>query len=203
MDQRRGRGSGLVGALAKPGAMVFAIVAFGLVAGACSSSAPARSVATLPGHQAAATSAGELTPAQGDADMVAFTRCLRGHGVDEPDPFHRPGHQGLSVEIPSPGPTTNAALSACNHFIAPIAQMKQAHARQELAQWLPALTHYAQCMRSHDIPMLDPTPQGAVNLGNVPGISSDFGRDSPQFRAADGACRHLLPVAIHDDGTGP
>ena len=58
-------------------------------------------------------------------------------------------------------------------------------------------------MRAHDIPMLDPTSFGALNLGNPPGVSSDFGRYSPQFRAADTACRHLLPAGVHDDGTGP
>ena len=182
---------------------VLAIAVAGLVAGACSTSSPARGVASLPGHHTAAPSSAQLTSAQSDADMVAFTRCLRAHGLDEPDPFHRPGHQGLSVEVPTPGPSTNAALSACNHFLAPIAQMKQAHARQELASWLPGLTHYAQCMRAHDIPMLDPTAEGALNLGNVPGIASDFGRYSPQFRAADTACRHLLPPGVHDNGTGP
>jgi hypothetical protein len=147
--------------------------------------------------------AGPLTQAQNDQDMVYFTRCLRSHGVAVPDPFHRPGHAGLTVDIPTPGPGTNAALTACNHFIAPIAQMKQAHAQQELAAWLPALTHYAECMRTHDIPMLDPDANGSLNLGNVPGITNDFGRYSPQFRAADTACRHLLPRAVHDDGTGP
>ena len=58
-------------------------------------------------------------------------------------------------------------------------------------------------MRSHDINMLDPTQLGELNLGHVPGITSDFGRYSPQFRAADAACRHLLPAGVHDDGTGP
>jgi hypothetical protein len=58
-------------------------------------------------------------------------------------------------------------------------------------------------MRAHDIDMLDPTPGGQLNLGQVAGITSNFGRYSPQFRAADTACRHLLPAGIHDDGTGP
>jgi len=58
-------------------------------------------------------------------------------------------------------------------------------------------------MRSHDIDMLDPAPGGALSLRTVPGITSDFGRYSPQFRAADSACRHLLPAGIHDNGTGP
>jgi hypothetical protein len=183
------------------GILLFGLAGF--VAAACSSPSSTSSVASLPGHAAAAPASGQLTAAQSDQDMVNFTRCLRSRGVAEPDPFHRPGHVGLSIEVPAPGPSTNGALSACNHFIAPIAQMKQAHAQPQLASWLPALTRYAQCMRSHDISMLDPDTQGNLNLGNVPGISSDFGRESPQFRAADSACRHLLPAAVHDDGTGP
>jgi hypothetical protein len=179
------------------------VAAVGLAATSCSSPSTARSVASLSGHAAATQTTGPLTVAQSDRDMVNFARCLRSHGVAESDPFHRPGHSGLSVEVPTPGPTTNAALTACNHFLAAIQQMKQAGARQELAAWLPALTHYAVCMRTHDIAMLDPNAQGSVNLGNVPGISNDFGRYSPQFRAADTACRHLLPAAVHDDGTGP
>jgi hypothetical protein len=58
-------------------------------------------------------------------------------------------------------------------------------------------------MRARDIAMLDPTPDGQLSLGQVPGITSDTGRYSPQFRNADAACRHLLPAGIHDDGTGP
>ncbi|HWW52159.1 MAG TPA: hypothetical protein VNY84_00210 [Acidimicrobiales bacterium] len=179
------------------------LVAVGLLAAACSSPSTAGSVASLPGHGSASQTTGALTVSQSDQDMVHFTRCLRSHGVAEPDPFHRPGHDGLSVDIPTPGPTTNAALSACNHFLAPIAQLKQAGARQQLSAWLPALTHYAECMRTHDIAMLDPDAQGSLNLGNVPGISNGFGRYTPQFRAADTACRHLLPSAVRDDGTGP
>ena len=175
----------------------------GLLAGACSSTPSSSSVASLPGHDGNAHATAALTVTQSDQDMVNFTRCLRSHGVAEPDPFHRPGHVGLSIEIPTPGPSTNSALTTCNHFIAPIAQEKEAGAHAELAAWLPQLTHYAQCMRRHNISMLDPTAQGAVSLGNVPGISSDFGRYSPQFRAADTACRHYLPAAVHDDGTGP
>jgi hypothetical protein len=173
----------------------------GTLAGCGGSTTP--SVASLPGRTTDSTTTASLSVDQTDQDMVRFARCLRTHGVDEPDPFHRPGHSGLSVDIPPAGPTTNSALAACNHFLAPLVHAKQAHARQELASWLPQLTRYAQCMRSHDIAMLDPDANGSLNLGNVPGITSDFGRYSPQFRSADGACRHFLPAAVHDDGTGP
>jgi hypothetical protein len=178
------------------------VIEVGLAAASCSSSHP-RSVASLPAHGAASSTPASLTQAQSDQNMIDFTRCLRSHGVAEPDPFHRPGHVGLTVNIPTPGPGTTAALNACNHFLAPLEEIKRAGAQRELASWLPGLTRYAECMRSHDISMLDPDAQGELNLGQVPGISSDFGRYSPQFRTADGACRSLLPAAVHDDGTGP
>jgi hypothetical protein len=141
--------------------------------------------------------------AQFDQDAVNYTRCLRAHGVNEPDPFTRPGHTGLSFEVPADTAANRPAIAACAHFISKIVAAKQAGASQELSRWLPSLVRYAACMRSHDVPMLDPGPMGQLNLGNVPGINSDFGRYSPQFRAADRACRHLLPAGVHDDGTGP
>ena len=119
---------------------------------------------------------------------------MRSHGVQVSDPVHRPGHAGLSIDMPSRGPATNAAYAACIHFIQANITAKQAGAAAKAAPHLAALTRYAQCMRSHDINMLDPTPLGELNLGHVPGITSDFGRYSPQFRAADAACRHFLPA---------
>jgi hypothetical protein len=135
--------------------------------------------------------------------MISFTRCMRGHGVQMRDPFHRPGHSGLSIDMPTQDSATRVAYRACTHFIQSLIQAKQAGAAAQAAPHLQALTHYAQCMRSHDISMLDPTPAGQLSLGNVPGMTSDFGRYSPQFRAADTACRHLLPAGVTDDGTGP
>jgi hypothetical protein len=134
---------------------------------------------------------------------VHFAHCLRAHGVNEPDPFTRPGHNGLTFEMPPDTAANHAAIAACEHFIAKLVAAKQAGASAQLAHWLPSLVRYASCMRAHDVPMLDPGPEGQLNLGNVPGITSDFGRYSPQFRAADRACRHLLPAGVHDDGTGP
>lgn len=177
----------------------------GVATAACSSGAPARQVATLPSDEASTGtgSGGTQTVSQSDQAFVDFARCLRSHGVNEPDPRQRPGDVGLSVDIPRPTAANRAALAACDHFMAKTFSDKEAGASRELAQWLPSLVRYAACMRSHDIDMLDPGPDGQLNLGDVPGITSDFGRYSPQFRAADAACRHLLPAGVRDDGTGP
>jgi len=170
----------------------------------CSSSASGPQVASLGGHHGSA--AGQrLTQAQSDRDMVNFARCMRAHGVAMPDPVHEPGHAGLTLQFPSatPGPGMRAANTACQHFIGPIIQAKQAGGAAISAPRLAKLTDYARCMRAHDIPMLDPDRFGDLNLGNPPGVSSDFGRYSPQFRSADTACRHLLPAGVRDNGTGP
>ena len=178
--------------------------AFALAVAACSgATSTGRPVANLPGGLARQAANTSLTQAQSDQDMVNFAHCLRAHGVQVPDPFHRPGHSGLSIEVPAPTAANRPALAACTHFIEPIISMKNAHAQAVMAPLLPALTRYARCMRGHDIALLDPTPEGEVNLGRVAGISNDFGRYSPQFRAADSSCRHFLPASIHDDGTGP
>jgi hypothetical protein len=177
---------------------------------ACSSGSGAQAgpgnspVASLSGHGGSATGAPQMPSlTQSDQDFVNFARCMRAHGVQMSDPFHRPGHAGLSIDMPTRDAATSAAYGACTHFIAKIIAAKQAGAASRAVADLPALTRYAQCMRNHDISMLDPGPYGQLNLGNVPGITSDFGRYSPQFRAADSACRHLLPAGVHDDGTGP
>lgn len=177
-----------------PWALAVALLATVLLAAGCSSGQP--EAGGQAGHQ--------LTQNQSDQDMVSFARCMRGHGVQVSDPVHRPGHVGLSIDMPPQDAATRIAYAACNHFIAPIVQMKDSGAAAQAAPHLAALTRYAECMRAHDINMLDPTPQGQLNLGRVPGLASnDFGRYSPQFRSADAACRHLLPAGVTDDGTGP
>jgi hypothetical protein len=175
------------------------VAAAAVLAGAAVLAAGCSSAARGPGVPAAQP----LTQQQGDQNIVSFTRCMRGHGVQMSDPVHRPGHAGLSIDMPSRGPATNAAYGACIHFIQANIDAKQAGAASRAAPHLAALIRYAQCMRSHDINMLDPTPLGELNLGHVPGITSDYGRYSPQFRAADAACRHFLPAGVRDDGTGP
>jgi len=178
------------------------LVAVGGCSSAASSGAP---VASLPGHATAGSgsSSQALTEQQSDQEMISFTRCMRGQGVQISDPYHRPGHAGLTLDLPTRDSVTSAAYAACTHFIQGIINMKAAGMASQAAPDLAALSRYAQCMRSHDIDMLDPTPQGVLSLGTVPGITSDYGRYSPQFRAADAACRHLLPAGVHDDGTGP
>jgi hypothetical protein len=135
--------------------------------------------------------------------MLLFTRCMRTHGIDMGDPVARPGHAGLSIDLPERGPATSTAYRACGSLLQPLIEAKQAHQRVIPDSERLGLVHYADCMREHSISMLDPTPDGALSLGNVPGVNTDFGRYSPQFLVADRVCRRLLPAGVHDNGTGP
>lgn len=164
--------------------------------GACSSGPAGPSVASLPSHSAHPPTA--LTQAQEFQRLVKFAECMRSHGIDVPDP--QPG----SFQIPAgTDPSTTAAMRACRHWLPSVNTGSAGSSNGNLAAELPHLIAYARCMRAHDIAMLDPNSFGALNLGPVPGITNDFGRYSPQFRAADAACRGLLPADVHDDGTGP
>jgi hypothetical protein len=163
---------------------------------ACSSGRPGPGVASLPSHSGRPST--NLTQAQEFQRLVKFAECMRSHGIDVPDP------QAGRVQIPAAtDPATAAALRACQQWLPTLNAGAVSSQNAKLAAELPGLIAYARCMRGHDIAMLDPNSIGALNLGQVPGINNDFGRYSPQFRAADAACRHLLPGGVHDDGTGP
>ena len=185
-----------------PGGRLLTVAALAVVlAAGCSAAASgpgSTPVASLSGSTSASRSAPALTQAQSDQDMISFARCMRAHGVQMSDPVHRPGHAGLSIDMPERGPATNAAYAACTHLIQAMLDLKAAGAAAQAAPHLAALTRYAECMRGHGVNMDDPTPQGEVRMGQ-----NDFGRYSPQFRAADTACRHLLPAGVGDDGSGP
>ena len=191
---------------------VFAALALiAVLSAACSSPPQSRSIASLPSLGGSTTTTPPtLSKAQqialDDQHMVDFARCMRSHGVMESDPVPDPiaGHAGLTMQVPSRTASNGAAFDACIHFLQTSGAGNGGSGGPAIsAAQLAARTSYARCMRSHDIAMLDPDQYGDLGLGNVPGINNGFGRYSPQFRAADSACRHLLPAGSHDEGSGP
>lgn len=176
---------------------VLSVLALGAGIAACGGGSP-RPVA----HNLALNSGGRA--------FLAFTGCMRQHGVHMGDPYHRAGHSGLTLDFPTKTPPVIRALGHCQHIIASIIALKEAGmaARQNGMSYAQrrarqlGLLHYAQCMRTHGIPMLDPDGNGNLDLGNVPGIAA-VGRYTPTFLRADHACRSLLPAGVADNGSGP
>ncbi len=178
--------------------------AVGLVLGGCVSGGRSAGVPSASGT-GADTPTTALTSAGADQLFVDYVHCVRSHGVTIADPTHRPGHQGLTLNLPdSETPGFAAANAACQHIIVPVQAMKNGNQGAPSQATMTALIAYARCMRAHDIPLLDPAAtDGHISLGHVDGINNDIGRSDPQFSAADTACRHLLPAGVTDDGTGP
>src|SRR5712691_10786402 len=114
----------------RPGAgrlSVVVLAGVAVLATGCSSAARgpgSAPVASLSGSASASPPARALTQARSDQDMISLDRCMRGHGVQMSDPVHRPGHAGLSIDLPTRDSATSAAYAACTHFIQGIIQDK-------------------------------------------------------------------------------
>ena len=137
---------------------------------------------------------GGSSPAAGGAGSpvqaaLAYARCMRAHGVpDFPDPdshgqFNVKGHSASSQET--------AANQVCHHLLNVGGQVDQ---RQ---QALGPLLKYARCIRAHGLPNFPDPHYDSGGIGTPSGIALG-GRgansvNSPQFRSANQACRHLLP----------
>jgi hypothetical protein len=111
------------------------------------------------------------TPTQ---DPRRFAECLRGRGIDVPDP--QPGEQ---VELPDKDDRTRAALRACAQFAPP------SRPENESAFDPAASRAYAACIRQQGFPDFpDPDERG-------PRIPKDLVNDE-RFTAADRECAHHL-----------
>jgi hypothetical protein len=176
-------------------------------AGALAVAAAVAVLVTACGGGGAPSSASPPTYVQ----VLALAQCMRGHGVPSfPDPDAAgsytltsngsiEGAGGSSVDINSS--QAQAAYGHCRHLLPggpSISQLeqKQQQEQQQQEKALPALLKWEQCVRSHGVPNFN---LGLGGQSPAPGNSGAFNPNSPQFQAAQRACRHLLPpgVSLH------
>ncbi|NUO60888.1 MAG: hypothetical protein HOV78_29875 [Hamadaea sp.] len=142
-----------------------------------------------------ATVQGTATPsptASFQPDPAAFAKCMRDHHVNIPDPV--PGQEWRPDK---PREVTReqfeAAVRTCQSFLGENL-LGQPPSPQEMEK----LRAFAVCMREHGIEMTDPLPDGNMKInGRLGQLNRTQLNADPQFRAAEDACKHLLPV---DDG---
>jgi hypothetical protein len=136
---------------------------------------------------------------------LKFSKCMRDHGVDFPDP-QRVGSGGIKItgrNINPNDPKTKSAQSACQKYMQIGGGETIDPARRAKLQ--ESALKFARCMREHGVDMPDPQLSGKGGLtfqagpgsggGNSgPGKNKGLGvnPDSPKFKAADKACNHLL-----------
>lgn len=165
-----------------------AVIAAGAIAGGCGSASNGPGVAGAGSHP---TTANGSTSASGHGSPLAYSRCMRTHGVPNfPDPTVRSGG-GFGFSFPQGvdprSPQFQAADRACKSQL-PGGHFTPAQQQQAMA----AALRVSQCMRAHGIKDFpDPNNQGGTAIKAGPG--SDLDPNNPQFKAANAACQHLMP----------
>jgi hypothetical protein len=175
---------GLVGLLA--------VLALGLVA--CGAKKGNNGIATANGNKASASAS--VDP---EEQLRQYAACMRAHGVNMADPQTADGGAGGGgpvIQSGGPGsntgpddPTFQAAQTACRSLAPNGGNMPKPNAQQ-----LEQLRKFSVCMRAHGINIPDPDPDGGgIMIQNSGNPDPDLQPDSPKFKAAQEACRNLLP----------
>jgi hypothetical protein len=174
------------------------VAAITLFAAGCGGSSGAK-VAQLETTTAASGSSNAVAAASSSSkpNPAAFSACMRKNGVPN---FPDPDAQGrLFVRINPKGgisPTSAAfrkAQQACQKLAPNGGNRGAALGKGGEEQML----RFAACMRSHGVPKF-PDPQFSADGGVTMKIGPAAGVDlsSPQFRAAQDACRRLVPGGL-------
>jgi hypothetical protein len=130
-------------------------------------------------------------PGSSKAQALAYSRCMRSHGVsDFPDPTTPAGggvafqvNGGPGSDLNQSNPTFRATSDACRGLL-PGGQQSATIPAPNLAAELT----WVRCLRSRGVPSFpDPNNQGAFD-------SSKFDANSPAFRSASSACKSLQPT---------
>lgn len=132
------------------------------------------------------------TPATA-GDAVAFTRCMRQHDIDMPDPNPDIQWGQLNEE-----PGWDTAFAACRELLP---NDPENEAVRPSAEELEQLRRFAVCMREHDIELSDPDPNGnLITGGRLADVPKEQLANDPGYRTAYEACRDELP-ASEQNGT--
>jgi len=119
--------------------------------------------------------------------MLAFTQCMRDHGVDLPDP----GTQSGPVKITVDPATMDAAENACKS-LRKGADLKGPSAAEQ-AKMRDQLVKFSRCMRAHGVNLPDPTFNGNGAMVRMSPGDTTLDPNSAEFQAAQKACEKNLP----------
>lgn len=173
----------------RPAAGVAGLIAAGLVMVACSSGG---SSGPHVAHISSSASASASTSGATKPSALAFSRCMRAHGVTN---FPDPDANG-NITLPGQGtgaqsPKMAAARKACDPLLPPEQKTRNAPDRASSLK-------YAKCMRAHGVTKFpDPDANGGIVLD--PKVVDP---SSPQFKSAQQACKSLMPGGGGQAGGG-
>lgn len=121
--------------------------------------------------------------------MLSYAVCMQTHGVPNfPDPTLSSRGFSFNPRADSNSPHFTAANNACKHLLPDDGGPPTA---AQTAAETAKLLKYAQCMRAHGVPSF---PDPIVNSHEIGfNVSEGVDPNSPQFEAAQKACRLLGP----------
>jgi hypothetical protein len=191
-------------------ALATAAVAVATLLVACGGGSDGSGVASLPSQTSGA--AGSAPNGASGGDPLAYSKCMRAHGVEN---FPDPNSEGEIQLNATPGnglgpddPQMQAASKACQSLMG---ERSEAERQRTFESELK----FAQCMRSHGVELPDPQPESAGGVPNTQSSSPSQGGsgpttegsgpdpNSPQFQSALGACRHFIPAGAEFDTSSP
>lgn len=165
--------------------LVLAVAALAFALTACGGETQDDDVATA-GNGSAASPSAAASAAAGDREeqMLKFTECMRGEGVDMPDP--EPGG-GIRIQGSDPA-KTEAAMAKCRQYMPNGGEMGRMNAAD-----LEKARQYSKCMRDNGVAAFpDPDPEtGGIMLRGGP--DSGLDPNGATFQAAQKTCESLRP----------
>jgi hypothetical protein len=175
---------------------VAALASGALLLAGCGGSSSSPGVAHLRAGTSGANAANESgaggsapgSDAERQQKMVAFAQCMRTHGVPEfPEPAegHFEVHPGGAGGLHPGSPQFEAAAKNCRKLLPNGGEPTP----QQRAQMQERALKFSACMRAHGLPNF-PTPTFEGNSARL-SLKAGSGLDphSPQFQAAQRACR--------------
>jgi hypothetical protein len=177
------------------------LATLGFLAAGCGGSPSSNGVAQLTTTGSTTTNSSSSGPSSKRGNPTAYSACMRSHGVPKfPDPDSKGGltlNAGPGTGINPNSAQFRKAQSACAKYLPSGGKVDPA----AQAKALKAALKFSQCMRSHGVPNF-PDPQvsgGAIGLRI--GANSGINPRSPQFQAAQRACRNDMPGPKGGAGT--
>jgi hypothetical protein len=183
-----------------------------LLAGCGGTSSPgvAHLSSSTPGGSAADGAGKASTPESGASaqqKMVAYSQCMRTHGVPEfPEPteghllIHSGNHNGHVTGVNPQSSQFQAALKVCGKLVPEGGTPSPA----QQAKVQESALKFSQCMRTHGVPNFpDPTfSGGGARLTLEAGGANGIDPNSPQFKAAQKTCQSVMPGPRGGPGGG-
>jgi hypothetical protein len=182
-------------------------------------------VATLGGGSDSSSSSSSASQQSFEDALVAYTKCMREHGVDMPDPQFSSNDDGKGGFAVMGGPANasdgggltdpngaafKAADEACKPILDAATKDMPKPSPEELAKQRDQALAFAKCMRDHGVDMPDPTfdDNGAISIA-IP--SAGGGGPDPQkvtgpdqaFQDAAKACQQDGGPGLVVNGSGP